>query len=197
MPGKRGQGSYSEIPHLNYTIGCLNSTVHRLEAELEHEKFQQRHLHRESLIKETQVQNLRKQTRRLKDEVEVLGSENERLQGQLMEEETETKESQRRLRNTRSKLRQAHERIAGLEQTIALLSQPGPAAPTTGPRTAAVAQRTRAVDITCSICLEPVGPAESGPVRKLPCHHLLHQACLDDIVTSGLDTRCPLCRTQW
>lgn len=47
-------------------------------------------------------------------------------------------------------------------------------------------------DPVCCICLEPL---ISGNCRLLPCHHLLHDACLSACL--GFGERCPICRASF
>jgi hypothetical protein len=47
-------------------------------------------------------------------------------------------------------------------------------------------------DAVCSICLENY--EDNDVLRKLPCKHLFHEACLDEWL--GLNASCPLCKAQ-
>ena len=60
----------------------------------------------------------------------------------------------------------------------------------------------------CCICLDPLSPADGGgeATSMLPCNHILHTCCLNDVATkaarvcpptrAGVLILCPLCRRQ-
>jgi len=51
----------------------------------------------------------------------------------------------------------------------------------------------------CAICLDELLPAAVGSppaAVMLDCKHIFHQDCMKQVLSRGLDPRCPLCRSE-
>jgi len=51
-------------------------------------------------------------------------------------------------------------------------------------------------EASCSVCLEPIVSAKADLNVTLPCLHIFHISCLEDLRSHALQQACPLCRAE-
>jgi len=51
-------------------------------------------------------------------------------------------------------------------------------------------------ETSCPVCLEPIVPSKTALNVTLPCLHVFHISCVEDLRSHALQKACPLCRAE-